>query len=64
MTSEEIKNVPKFGGGATSEAAHVVAWLKEIAYQLSVMNERKAAEPGEAAEREFHRLVARLPKVE
>lgn len=40
MTSEEIKkspyNLDKWGG-----YANLAMWLKEIAYQLAVMNERE-----------------------
>jgi len=44
MTSEEIKNAATLTGSANTYAELGVAWwLKEIAYQLAVVNEVNAA---------------------
>jgi hypothetical protein len=54
MISNEIKKAPEADATYNSEGhllAQVVWWVKEIAYQLAVMNERNAAQDQREIER-------------
>lgn len=47
MNSEEIRKTPIFEQGKLSYEEKF--WLKEVAYQLAVMNERREAESQQSA---------------